>query len=70
MGIACLEISAATFVLLALASIRSRTIGYMRIPEQSGLMPLARPGRLFVAAPVLDAVVLRSPFQCATYASR
>jgi hypothetical protein len=68
MGIACLEISAATFVLALAVYSLTYYRQYMRIPEQSGLMHWRGRDAYSLRRRVLDAVFLRSPFQSATYA--
>ena len=68
MGIACLEISAASFVLAMAVYSLTYYRQFMRIPEQSGLTQWRGRDGYSLRRRVLDAVVLRSPFQCATYA--
>jgi len=68
MGIACLEICAATFVVALVVYSLTYYRQYMRIPEQSGLTRWHGRDAYSWRRRVLDALVLRSPFQCATYA--
>jgi hypothetical protein len=68
MGIACLKISAATFVVALGVYSLTYYRQYMRIPEQNGLTRWHGRDSYSLRRRVLDAVVLRSPFQRATYA--
>jgi len=67
MGVACLEITALTFVLAMMAYSLTYYREFMRIPERAGLMHAAGRDTYSVFRRVLEAVGLRSAFQSATY---